>query len=322
MCGGAPEASNKDDTAEKAAQYNLEAYKQTMAGNAMNQDTPFGKLTYDSWIDPTTGLTRYSAKQVLDPRNQALLDATYSSRGMAGNAATNILQGAYSGAPNILGGADSLMQQRLGAQLDYLNPTFDRQTDRMDNQLRNQGIMPGTEAYRNSMNDLRQSQGQTVSGAIAQFMPQAFSEAMQNYKLPAEMAGYLANLSNPLGMGLTTTPQGQLQSVDYAGITAAADQQNLAAHQANQAATNALISGLGSAAGSMMMMSDERMKTDIERVGWLDNGLPVYRFRFRMGGPVQIGVMAQDVEASIPEAVVEIGGVKFVDYAQATETKQ
>jgi hypothetical protein len=75
----------------------------------------------------------------------------------------------------------------------------------------------------------------------------------------------------------------------------------------------------GGASGILGMMSDRRVKQDIEQVGLLFDGTPVYRYRY-IGNPVmQIGVMAQDVEEFAPEAVIELHGIKHVDYAKATE---
>lgn len=80
------------------------------------------------------------------------------------------------------------------------------------------------------------------------------------------------------------------------------------------------IGGLSTAGGlAGSFMSDERTKENIEEVGKLHDGQPVYRFNFK--GPdkrKQIGLMAQDVEKRRPEAVREHGGVKFVDYGAAT----
>jgi hypothetical protein len=76
------------------------------------------------------------------------------------------------------------------------------------------------------------------------------------------------------------------------------------------------ISGLGSMLGSVF--SDERLKEDVETVGELFDGQPVYKYRY-IGDPKwQIGLMAQDVEKIIPEAVHEIGGFKAVNYNVAT----
>ena len=49
--------------------------------------------------------------------------------------------------------------------------------------------------------------------------------------------------------------------------------------------------------------SDIRLKTDIEKVGVAENGLPLYTFRYIGGDAVYRGVMAQDVLEVFPEAV-------------------
>ena len=69
-----------------------------------------------------------------------------------------------------------------------------------------------------------------------------------------------------------------------------------------------------------LTFSDRRIKTDIKRVGTLDNGLPVYLFRYK-GHPdeIHMGLMAQDVEEVCPEAVhSNIHGIKAVDYNLAS----
>lgn len=78
--------------------------------------------------------------------------------------------------------------------------------------------------------------------------------------------------------------------------------------------------GIGSLA-SRFMGSDVRMKTDIKRVGTLDNDLPVYSYRYKFGGPPMIGVMAQDVEKVKPHAVATDiwTGLKAVDYSEAVK---
>jgi hypothetical protein len=72
-----------------------------------------------------------------------------------------------------------------------------------------------------------------------------------------------------------------------------------------------------------VFMSDARMKTDIRPVGLLDNGLPVYAFRFKSGGPTQIGLLAQEVAQVMPQAV-EQGprGILGVNYDMATQGHQ
>jgi hypothetical protein len=77
--------------------------------------------------------------------------------------------------------------------------------------------------------------------------------------------------------------------------------------------------GGGSIAGMAKFFSDRRLKEDVEQVGTLFDGTPVYRYRY-IGQPAfQIGLMAQDVERETPEAVEEINGFKAVDYKLATD---
>ncbi len=74
---------------------------------------------------------------------------------------------------------------------------------------------------------------------------------------------------------------------------------------------------MGAAGGSSHSygVSDERLKTDIVRIGASATGLPLYEFRYRgMDGRFQ-GVMAQDVLTHTPEAVVtHASGYMMVDY--------
>lgn len=71
--------------------------------------------------------------------------------------------------------------------------------------------------------------------------------------------------------------------------------------------------GLGAAAG---LLSDRRFKTDIKAMGKLDNGLTVYRYRYKAGGPEMLGVMADEVKEVNPGAVQTVDGVDFVLYGR------
>jgi hypothetical protein len=73
---------------------------------------------------------------------------------------------------------------------------------------------------------------------------------------------------------------------------------------------------LGSIGG--WLGSDERIKDDIEPIGMLYDETPVYSFKYKGDETPRIGLMAQDVERRVPEAVREFGGVKMVDYGRAT----
>ena len=71
-----------------------------------------------------------------------------------------------------------------------------------------------------------------------------------------------------------------------------------------------------------MVPSDQRLKEDIEPVGALFDGTPVYGYRYKGAPAYHIGLMAQDVEKTTPHAVIEINGYKAVDYHAATEASR
>jgi hypothetical protein len=84
---------------------------------------------------------------------------------------------------------------------------------------------------------------------------------------------------------------------------------------------NTLLSAGALAAGTAGALSDERAKENIERVGLLHNGLPVYKYNYRHDPlkTTQVGLLAQEVERMLPEAVIEDdSGLKYVNYNLAT----
>ena len=88
---------------------------------------------------------------------------------------------------------------------------------------------------------------------------------------------------------------------------------------------NPLMQGLGALTGlagmglSAYRLSDERAKEDIQQVGLLNNGLPVYSYRYKGSPQTEIGLLAQEVAQVRPEAVGHMGGgLLGVDYEAAT----
>ena len=59
-----------------------------------------------------------------------------------------------------------------------------------------------------------------------------------------------------------------------------------------------------SVGGSGASVSDIRLKRDITKVSQLDNGLSLYRFRYLWSETFYVGVMAQEVERLVPDAVI------------------
>lgn len=85
--------------------------------------------------------------------------------------------------------------------------------------------------------------------------------------------------------------------------------------------SNPTATGVGAIAtlAPLLMKSDRRLKVDIRAIGKSFDGQTIYAYRFLGEPQTQIGLMAQEVELVRPDAVVEIEGVKHVDYAKALE---
>ena len=71
---------------------------------------------------------------------------------------------------------------------------------------------------------------------------------------------------------------------------------------------------------SSWLSSDARIKENLRPVGQLFNGLTVYAFNFPGEQTTRIGLVAQEVQQLIPEAVTETDeGLLAVDYDLASQ---
>jgi len=243
--------------------------------------------------------------------------------------------------------ANQLLMQRLAPQMKI-------QQEQLDAKLANQGIAPGTEAYNRAkvslgmqQNDLlNQSQltGLTAGNTLfnqgltsANFgntaQQQAYNQALTNYNLPLNTLSALRTGSQVQNPTFINAPQ-QATTTGPDLLTAAQAQgqynmSNFNAQQAAQSGANQGLLGLGGSLGAAYMMapagSDIRMKENIKIVGAMPNGLNVYEFEYKPefkdkpynGHGKFVGVMAQEVEQIIPEAVYTLDdGYKVVDYAK------
>lgn len=134
--------------------------------------------------------------------------------------------------------------------------------------------------------------------------------------LPIAALGSETNSSgttNSNGTSTRTTPESTLGNIlgGAAGLTGLLGQTG--------AFAGAQGAGWLSTMLPMLAMSDERLKENIEEVGTTHDGQPLYQYNYKGDAIPRIGLMAQEVEKLRPDAVVEIGGFKAVDYGKATE---
>lgn len=156
----------------------------------------------------------------------------------------------------------------------------------------------------------------------AQFGNTAQTQDFQNQLQAANIP--INQLTALLGLGQVQLPNGigysptQVAPTDYMGAVSLNAQQQQNAYQAALQRQQGMMSGLFSlGAAAIPLMSDERLKTDVVKVGTRKDGLGVYLFRYLWDQAVHLGVMAQEVLWVKPEAVVKTpSGYFAVDYSQ------
>lgn len=308
------------------------AIANAMMGN-VNQVTPNGNLNYNqtgnyTWNDPYTGksydIPTFTATTSLTPAGQKLNDTnlvTQQNLAQTGADQSAFLHD-YLGKPADLSN-DAVSQSLFDLGRKRLDPMFQNQQDQLQADLANKGIMIGSKAYDTAVTQQGQKENDAYNQLVLSGQNQAFQQATAARNQPINEITALLSGSQVSQPNFVNTNMPTIPTTDTAGIINTNYNQQLQAanYNANQTAqqnamTQSILGGMfGLGAG--YLRSDRRTKTNIRKVGKLDNGLDVFAYRYIEGGPTMIGVMAQDVEEVNPEAVVEFDGVLYVDYDMA-----
>jgi enamine deaminase RidA (YjgF/YER057c/UK114 family) len=324
----APPPPDYAGAAQATAAGNADAARIAAKANRVSQYTPYGNLVYTSGVggDPD----QWKSEVQLAPAQQQLLEQqNQTSLGLAGlqnqglGYVKNMLDQPFdtSKLPAQMVNPGQTAQDAIMSRLD---PSFTRRQSGLETQLANQGIARGTEAWKAAQTDLDQARNDAYTQAALQGMgigQQARQQALQEQAYlrnePLNTLNAVRTGSQVTGPQFQNVPQqATTQGADLLGATQAQYGAQLGGVNAANASNNAMMQGLFNL-GSAYMLSDRRLKTDIKQVGKLDNGLNVYQYRYVFGGPTQIGVMADEVERVIPDAVAtHASGYKLVDYSR------
>ena len=328
----APEAPDPRETS--AAQTGTSvatALANAALGNVNQVGADGSTLNYDQtgsygFRDPYTGQTydipTFTATQSLSDPAQAIYDTNQRTDQSLANVAenqSNFLEG-YMGKP-WEADTSAIESHLFDLGSNTLDPKFEQQRDDLETRLSNQGIKLGSAAYDRAMGEMRESQNSAYNSLALQGRGQAFQELQTQRNQPLNEITALQSGSQVSMPGYQVQQQPNIPTTDNAGLINNAYQQDLAAWQQNQAQRGGMLGGLFQLGGTLgsagIMASDERVKENIKKVGKTDDGQNLYSFNYKGGGPIQIGLMAQEVEKKKPEAVEEIGGIKHVNYGIA-----
>lgn len=250
-----------------------------------------------------------NTEQYMNPFQQQVIDATMRQMGQANQQAqsgalgTAIQSGAFGGDRAGIAAANLANQQGLamGSTLAGLNAQNYGQA--LQTAQQQQGVslgatqadlarlMQGGQFYAGlgqaaQQAGLQGAEAQINAGTLGQQTEQAglsalYNQFQQKQAYPFQVAQFLANI----GMG-----------------------------------TGALSGSTTTTTQPGSFFSDRRLKENVERIGEGDNGLPIYKYRYKGEPDTHIGFMADEVEQVRPEAVgLHPTGYKTVDYDRATK---
>lgn len=224
---------------------------------------------------------------------------------------TNQVKGVYAGSGRSPSGAGSFAQS-LGRGLT-------------------QGEAPVIQSEANYLSGQQQNAAQNLfnaGGSTASGITQQNQVPLTNSLMGLQGAGMLSGLyTNPAQTQLSAAntaygqPYANLSPMMQAamGLGGMGSSSSGTGTSTQTPANNPMMNYLGAGLGAAgLIFSDRRLKTDIKRVGMLDDGQNVFSFRYKGSDTPTIGLMAQEVAEHVPEAVHDVGGRLAVNYELAT----
>lgn len=316
----APEAPDPKETAAAQAQMNRETAVTQTGLNAQNQYTPQGSLTYSengTWSD---GTPRFSATQTYSPEEQQIFNLGQQTRTNLGNIGveqSDKIRNLLNEPVNLDNDAVEGRLMELGRK--RMDPMFAERESQMKTDLINRGFREGTPAFESELRRFSEGRNDAYNQLMLQGRGQSVQEILAARNQPINEITALASGSQVSSPNFVNTPQSQVSGVDYAGMVNDNYRGELEAHNSMLGA----FAGMGGAAmgagAKMYAASDRRLKEDIRRVGKLDNGLPVYAFRYKGAEAIGLGLMSDEVRELHPDAVKVVNGYDMVDYGQAVK---
>lgn len=263
-----PPAPDYTGAAQATAAGNLDAARAAATANRVNQITPQGTLTYQITGQDPHGNDIWTGTQTYSPDQQQLYQGqTDLSKALLGTANQGL---GY--VNNALGTGGKLDESKLSqmpiqgqsvqdAVMSRLQPTIQHNRDALTQQLANQGITPGSDAYKYAMTQQGQNENDLYTQAALQGINTGLTARQQGIQEQYTQQDRPLNIVNALRTGSqVSTPQftnvPQQQTTPGANMLGAAQSQNqydMGLFNANQASSNNMTSGLFSLGSAAMM---------------------------------------------------------------------
>lgn len=251
-----PPAPDYTGAAQATAAGNLEATRAATAANRINQYTPYGSQTY-SQPDPSKP-DQWRSDLTLAPQAQQTLDSQLNISKNLGSLTEQQLAGVnqqYS-QPMDLSSVQKVSDQAYADQTARLDPQWDQRKKQFDQQMANQGITAGGEAYDNASRDFGQQRNDAYTQArqaAINTMPQTYQLANSIYQQPLNQLNAIrtgAQIQNPTFQqaGMQQTAPG----ANYLGAAQAQGQYDQGLYNSQVGQNNAMMGGLFALGGAAL----------------------------------------------------------------------
>lgn len=300
------------------------------------QGQDFSQQQAQAAQDRQIGLDRNAVTGANDDRANAIAQQLFQNQGTMDQARNQATQQNFQ---NQQGAAQQTFQNQgtmdaarnQAAQQNFLNTQNLAQQQFQNQDLANQRGFENRNLVGQQQNQILQQnqtnqnsaaqqgfQNQLTAGQFGnQARQQSIAEILQQRNQPLNELAALrqgTQVQMPQGTGNTSTPN--LQAPDIMGAYQNQYLGQLGNYNSQVAQQNSLNSllGQGASLAAMYFMSDERLKTDIIPLGKTEKGFNLYSYKL-LGVP-EIGVMAQEVQKTRPDAVAQLGEFLAVDYSK------
>lgn len=319
-----PEPPDPQETSAASTSTNVgTAIANAFLGN-VNQVTPDGTLSYEQtgnyeWNDPYTDQTydvpTFTATQTLSPEQQAIQDQQRQAELNLSTLANDqsAFLGDYMAEPFSYDPGEH-EGWALGLYDELNSDRVSQDDEALRSRLANQGIKAGSEAYNREMEAFRSGNMDSRNRFLLDSFKTGFGTAQAERNQPINEITALLSGSQVSQPNFVNAQQPTIPTTDVAGLINENYNQQYNNYQTRMAQSQNLMGGLFGL-GSALIMSDERTKENVKKVGSVE-GKQIYSYSYKHdpAHKKHIGVMAQEAEKSNPEAVREIGGIKHVDY--------
>ena len=351
-----PPAPDYAGAAVAQGQANIDAARATAKLSNPNVYSPYGNqtVTYEGDIPTVTQNLSPESQKILEAQNATKLGlANLGSQGIS--TAQNVMGTPFQfGGPSVQTALDTSQIAKMPvnagttgqeAIMSRLEPSLARNRVSTETQLINQGLRPGSEAYDNAIKLIGQQENDARTQAVLQGLnldigsnaqgfnqalqggqfgntaqQQALAQAIQQRQLPLNEITALMSGSQIQNPQFGAYQGANVQAAPIANATAQQGAYNQNLYNQQVATANEQNKGLFSLGGSGAMaaatyFSDRRLKSNIQRIGTHKLGIGIYEYDIM--GRHEIGVMAQEVEKVMPEAICRhSSGYMMVDYGR------